>query len=413
MDPAHRSPSPSAPLSNIARRTPSPAPHGQHLGHSSAFTAGSVFANPQHSPYLDPVGFGASQQSQLFPQQNAFAQNSLFQDQPGSTAQFEQDSNLFEFGGLDNGSGINGGFDGPLFPSNDAETDFLNPNALDPRLLESHDPSADLHNSMAQMHAHSPTPPHMLSAGMHPPPSSSPHGSPGMNQGGFQPSPAHSRHASLDPASAAYPQMQGWNSGNDAFRGHRRAPSDAHSDVSSAQPSPYLTTADSFEHPINNHSPMLGAQQDPSLYQDVVAPMDHFSLTQAQNPYISPAHSPIPSPQLIPQQHPLPAFTSADSFGLQGGMVAPMPIGYNGMQGFGILASQNRDQFPEFGQNNGDMSNNMDAMSPPEINIQLAPPSRQASFEPPKPEGLEDEILNDGLSPPDRSEWQTKTLPIG
>ena len=44
---------------------------------------------------------------------------------------------------------------------------------------------------------------------------------------------------------------------------------------------------------------------------------------------------------------------------------------------------------PEFGQ--------ADAMSPPEINIDFAPPSRQASFEPPKPEHQVD-----ALSPPDR-----------
>ena len=249
--------------------------------------------------------------------------------------------------------------------------------------------------------AQSPTPPHLLSPAMHRQSSASPHGSPGMNQNVFQQrSPAHSRNTSLDPSSAAYPQLQGWGAG-DAFRGHRRAQSDAHSDVSSsAHPSPFLANADSFEQPINKHSPLLVAQQDPSLYQDVVAPMTQFSISQGPNPYISPSHSPHPSPHLVPQQQPLPVFTSADNFGMEGGLSATIPISYNGVQGW----NQDQDQFPDFGQNNVDASGQADTMSPPEINIQLAPPSRQASFEPQKMEAADD-----SLSPPERSKFYTVT----
>jgi transcription factor CRZ1 len=420
MDPTNRGRSPSVNASTHLSHSPSPSPHqgfrnpsvtGLGLQQTVAFSDSTPF-NGQLTGSHETTFDGAldfSSVSQSFPDQNAFAQNSLFQDQGlaqanASAQQFNQDTTLFsEFSNLNDTTGINGSFDGPLFPSTEDSTDYLGPTALDPRLLDQQQAQQtnDPNSLMAQMttQAQSPTPPHLLSPAMHRQSSQSPHGSPALNQGAFQShSPGHSRNTSLDPSSAAYPQMQGWG-GGDAFRGHRRVPSDAHSDVSSsAHPSPYLGNMDSFENPISNHSPLLGAQQDPAMYRDVVQPIEQFSISQGPNPYISPAHSPIPSPQLNPQQHPLPAFTSADNFGLgqQGGIVAPMPTNFNGMQSIGFLPSQNQDQFPEFAQR--DMGYQSETMSPPEINIQLAPPSRQTSFEPPKPEGVED-----GLSPPERS----------
>ncbi|ORX92894.1 hypothetical protein BCR34DRAFT_500301 [Clohesyomyces aquaticus] len=245
-------------------------------------------------------------------------------------------------------------------------------------------------NQMAATQTHSPTPPHLLQPGMNHQQTPSPHASPNMNQGAFS-SPSHSRHTSLDP-SAAYGQGPGseWG-GMAAFRGHRRAPSETYSDVSSAQASPYLGNHDSFEH--DNPSPLLNAQQDPSLFQEVMQ-FGQFNLND-NHAHVSPGHSPHISPRLLPQQQPLPQF-APNSFGLSPGMNNPY-----GEQNLGMYQTQQQQQepfptinqqgpAPEFGQ--------ADTMSPPEINIDFAPPSRQASFEPAKPN-----TQQDALSPPDRS----------
>lgn len=265
-------------------------------------------------------------------------------------------------------------------------------NSLDPQLLDASrsqnhaiDPSS-LMNQMATAQTHSPTPPHLL-PGMNHQRSPSPHASPNLNQGAF-PSPGHSRHASLDP-SAAYGQANEW--GNMAsFRGHRRTPSETYSDVSSAHASPYLGNQDSFEEA--NPSPLLNAQ-DPSLFQDVMQ-FGQFNLNDAQA-HISPGHSPHISPRLLPQQQALPQFQPG-TFGLD-------PNLHNQYSQQGMGAYQGQEPFPtinqsapapEFGQ--------ADTMSPPEINIDFAPPSRQASFEPPKPD-----LRTDALSPPDRCKHHT------
>lgn len=127
--------------------------------------------------------------------------------------------------------------------------------------------------------------------------------------------------------------------------------------------------------------------------------MENFNLsdTQQQQQHISPIPSPHISPRVGPQQHQLPPFTSADNFGLA---AQPIPNQFMGQPGADMFGG--REAFPNINQGNGfDYSGQANAMSPPEINIQPAPPSRQASFEPPKPEGTED-----ALSPPERSESQ-------
>ncbi|KAF2117597.1 hypothetical protein BDV96DRAFT_489453 [Lophiotrema nucula] len=230
-------------------------------------------------------------------------------------------------------------------------------------------------NQMATTQAHSPTPPHLLQPGMNNQ-SPSPHASPNLNQGAFH-SPSHSRHASLDP-SAAYGQ-QGNEWGGMQFRGHRRAPSETYSDVSSAHASPYLGNHDSFDH--DNPSPLLHAQQDPALFQDPVMQFGQFNLNDTH----SPAHSPHISPRLMPQQQPLPQFGSGN-FG----------ISNNQFDQQGMNVYQGQEPFPTINQ--GIDVGQADTMSPPEINIDFAPPSRQASFEPAKP-GHQ----GDALSPPDRS----------
>ena len=133
------------------------------------------------------------------------------------------------------------------------------------------------------------------------------------------------------------------------------------------------------------------------MYSEVMG-IGAFSISEAQPSYISPAHSPAISPRLLPQQHhQLPTFTSNDSFGMIQGYPSPMNHNqYNGQQ-LDMFPPQGAEQFPTLNQPTN-LDYNGEAMSPPEINIQLAPPSRQASFEPPKPERLDG-----ALSPPDRS----------
>ncbi|KAF2279682.1 uncharacterized protein EI97DRAFT_371559 [Westerdykella ornata] len=236
-------------------------------------------------------------------------------------------------------------------------------------------------NQMATTQAHSPTPPHLLQSGMHQA-SPSPHASPNLPQGAFR-SPSHSRNASLDP-SAAYGQGQGseWSS-MAQFRGHRRAPSDTYSEVSSAHASPFLGNHDSFDH--DNPSPLLHPQQDQALFPEVMS----FGRFNLNDNHISPGHSPHISPRLTPQQHPLPQF-SPSSFGLGPGL-------NNQFGDQGLNMYQGQEPFPNINQGVAEFGQ-ADTMSPPEINIDFAPPSRQASFEPAKPTNSAD-----ALSPPDRS----------
>jgi hypothetical protein len=170
-----------------------------------------------------------------------------------------------------------------------------------------------------------------------------------------------------------------------AFRGHRRTPSETYSEVSSAQASPYLGNHDSFDH--DNPSPLLNAQQDPSLFADVMS-FGQFNLND-NNAHISPGHSPHISPRLMPQQQTLPQF-SPNNFGLNAGM-------NNQFADQGMHMYQGHEPFPTINQPGPEFSGQADTMSPPEINIDFAPPSRQASFEPAKPEHSAD-----ALSPPDR-----------
>ena len=255
---------------------------------------------------------------------------------------------------------------------------------------------------------HAPTPPHLLPNNMNNQRSPSPHASPHQNQGAFSPpnqgafSPPnqnHSRHASLgqstlDP-SAAYGQGTEWaNMAN--FRGHRRTPSEsAYSDISSAHASPFLVTHDSFEE--TQPSPHLSAQNDPQLFQNPISNFDQFNLNDGT--HISPGHSPAISPRLIPQQQSLPQFMPG-SFGIE----SSMNNQFGQQQGMGAYQNQGTEAFPSL----NDLGQ-ADTMSPPEINIDFAPPSRQASFEPPKP-GSTADALTDTLSPPDRCKYQSTSL---
>lgn len=412
MENQQRGRSPSAGHHGHISHSPSPSPHGS-VYHSpdpsSLLSVNDAYSAPFTQQQLSTAGqsfdaqqqFFTASQSPQFPQHSA-VDNSFLQPVPSGahlshspSPQFgAQGSNLVpDHLDINNPNGSNTDF-ATLFPGTGLDQNqtldplFLN-STLDPQLLDSQPQNqalnqTDLMNQMATTQAHSPTPPHMLQSGMHQQ-SPSPHASPNVTQGPF-PTPGHSRHASLDP-SAAYNLGPGseWNNMG-AYRGHRRAPSDTYSDVSSVRGSPYMGNMDSFDH--DNPSPLLHAQQDPAIMNEI-GQFGQFNLND--NSHISPLHSPHISPRLVPQQQSLPQFVP-DSFGL-----TPNMNNQFGNQGMPMYQEQ-REPFPPL-QQSGQEFGQADTMSPPEINIDFAPPSRQASFEPPKPEHQAD-----ALSPPDRCE---------
>ncbi|KAJ5257204.1 hypothetical protein N7478_013308 [Penicillium angulare] len=222
---------------------------------------------------------------------------------------------------------------------------------------------------------------------------------PGSTPGTYY-TPQHSRHASLDPATAAYLGVQSnqeWQSvmNHSAFHGHRRAPSEV-SEVSSANHSPYLSQHE-YEGIENNASPSLVPQNDPALYDNALG-IESFTLSeQQQQQGISPLHSPYISPQLMPQQG--------------GEMIPNAPY----------LSPNLNNQFPNaptemYGMapddimnaiNNGSDIGQASQMAPPSINVEFAPPSRNPSFGPSKPAAD-----FDSLSPPAmRSRVRSKSDP--
>ena len=269
----------------------------------------------------------------------------------------------------------------------------------------------DIMSNMSSPQNMNTTPPNL----MPPDNASSPgHGSPSStHQPNF--SPHHSRHTSLDPSSAIFTNgqqptdWQGMLSGAQ-FQTHRRAPSE-HSDVSSSvAPSPYLAQQDSFETFDQNPSPMLAAQPDQQMYQDALG-IEAFSLSDNQQQVhqqqkqhlqqqegISPRHSPYPSPRMSP--HPGFTMPPESQFLLSNGM----QNGFDGQPQHEIFNSQSNN-FSQFGMRNDSLDMGQAAqMAPPEINVELAPPSRDNGFD--QPRGEND---LDALSPPERSE---KTWPI-
>ncbi|EAW08042.1 putative C2H2 transcription factor Crz1 [Aspergillus clavatus NRRL 1] len=246
------------------------------------------------------------------------------------------------------------------------------------------------------------------------------HSSPGpMSPLGSTPgayyTPQHSRHASLDPTAAyltgnAHTDWQAVMNNSNAFQGHRRAPSEV-SEISSAAPSPYLSQHESFDGVDNNPSPLLAAQNDPSLYDNALG-IENFTLSdphhqqqrqhQHQHQGFSPAHSPYISPQLMPQQGqemiPNVPYLTAPTPNAQY-PTPPSDLYPNGPEGMGNLAQGNLS---------GDIGQ-ASQMAPPSINVEFAPPSRIPSFGPSKP------AANfDTLSPPPsstRSRGRSKSDP--
>ncbi|KAF4630426.1 hypothetical protein G7Y89_g7710 [Cudoniella acicularis] len=337
-----------------------------------------------------------NQQSQSFSQSGL--RDPLYAPSQDFTTQFKQEDQPSPFGQPPQrsftqellSSNFNEG-DFSLFSTPSGQGDQFEQSFFVNEASQSGNPSVDpAELNMSSPPNHTPTPPSFLQPEGHSPGSA--HQSPSFNQGPFQPSPSHSRNASLGPESAAFPQghNQEWSNMMPQFTTHRRSPSE-YSDVSvhSASHSPHLGHQE-FESIEHHHSPMQAPQD--SLYQEVLGigtfslSDNHIQHSASPNRGLSPAHSPAISPRLGPQQIPNPSHS-------------PFMLGVN--NGFGpqqdMYGNSNPD-FPQIQHGNGSIDmGQAQQMVPPEINVEFAPTSRQNSFEPPKPS-----FDQDALTPPDR-----------
>ncbi|KAI5285280.1 DNA-binding transcription factor, partial [Ascosphaera aggregata] len=232
--------------------------------------------------------------------------------------------------------------------------------------------------------------------------------------------PQHSRHTSLDPSTAAYMSNQpstDWQGllSEPHFRTHRshtRAPSEV-SDVSSVPHSPFLQH-DAFDYD-NSHSPLMSASDNP--FADNTLGMESFTLSDFQR------SSYDVSPNLMSQQPSIDMTTSDSNFLL----VANSNTNHqhhhhhHQQQQQAAVFPQRNDTYmnnggpPQSLDNPNSLSQNVVAgdmgqaarMTPPSINVEFAPPSRQASFGP-KPEAS-----GDTLSLPMARRGRSKSDPFG
>jgi len=161
-----------------------------------------------------------------------------------------------------------------------------------------------------------------------------------------------------------------------------------------------MNNMDAFDQ--NAHvSPMLNAQQDAPLFSDALG-LNQFTLNdqQVQQSAFSPAHSPHISPQLMPQQQALPEFTPENNYGLSQGMGGQ--FGNMDQNGYDMFPTTNQDTFAQV-QAARTGEGMADQMSPPEINIDFAPPSQRQNFDQPQ-----QSMFDDALSPPENG----KSSPI-
>ncbi|PYI14182.1 C2H2 type zinc finger domain protein [Aspergillus japonicus CBS 114.51] len=293
-------------------------------------------------------------------------------------------------------------------PNSTAAPEYDSPLMLDPRgqsQLANHGVNpADLISQIPSTHRSSspqlsPVSPQDYHQHSSPGPMSPPTSTPGTFY-----TPQHSRHTSLDPATAAYMSgnsHQDWQAvmGNSAFQGHRRAPSEV-SEVSSAAPSPYMSQHESFDGFDNNPSPLLAPQNDPGLYENALG-IESFTLSEHQQPHsqpaLSPAHSPYISPQLMPQQGadmiPNVPYISAPALNSQ--YPTPPTDMYTDS-----LSAQGNTSLGDMGQ--------ASQMAPPSINVEFAPPFQNSNQPQSKPAAD-----LDSLSPPVaiRSRMRSKSDP--
>lgn len=407
MDPQRgRSPSTGHQQSHI-NPSHSPSPH-HFQDNASAVGLGLGLESPDpvsNQQYQNGSSFGANntlptfenndflnQQDQSFPNntQNQEFNQQFKQENNQQSFNQEQPTSFTDLMGSTTLSPNFGTTDFPLFTTNDQNDPQYFKNEFYPQSGNASVNPAELDMSSPPPNNAS-SPPALLQPDNRTP--SSTHNSPNFNQGQFQPSPAHSRHASLGPESAAYPQGHNnidWSMMAPSFQGHRRTPSE-YSDISnsSAAPSPNLGHHDSFDpiDPLNpHHSPMHNPQND-GMFQEVMG-LGNFTLSDSHSPNrgLSPAHSPAISPRLGPQT--LPNVNQQNQF----------MLGVN--NGFGpqqnIYGSQ-ESNYPQI-HNDGSLDMDQSHANAPIITLDLAPPSRTNSFEPPKPGSFD----NDALTPPDR-----------
>ncbi|KAI9815082.1 MAG: DNA-binding transcription factor [Pycnora praestabilis] len=390
---------------------------------ANQFGKGIDPSNPGHNPYdLSSQFLAGVDQGQQFSRTSAtdptyshgynlpqqYKQENLIPSHQSPPPQFGQQRSDLQYPGNFVGQSTTAGNfnDFSLFQNSAADQDQLfdpsafmlesQPLEIDQQQNQSINP-ADLMSSLSSPHQNTSTPPNLLQPDQYSSPGQQP--SPSSHQGAFH-SPHHSRHTSLDPSSAAFPQGQpqsDWTGmlQNPQFQTHRRAPSE-HSDVSSSvAPSPFLGNVDTFEAPEQQPSPMLGAQSDPMFMQNALG-IEQFTLSEAQNQQhcISPAPSPHISPRLIPQQENGMSMSQENHFALGQNTQRQ----YSNGPSPAILMTQPQESFPSFQPRNDSSDLGQAAqMAPPEINIDFAPPSRQQSFDPPKPSND-----LDALSPPER-----------
>ncbi|KAH8815247.1 BcCRZ1, transcription factor Zn, C2H2 [Xylogone sp. PMI_703] len=385
--------------------------NNQFLNSGAFDTNDGIQSFMENSEYLNQQGQNYNQglSDTDYIQNNSFTPQFKQEDQGSPYIQQQQTSFTQELLGTNLSPNYNER-DFALFSSQGNPNDQFDPslfvNELSPQPTNQSINPAEL--NMSSPPHHSPTPPNMLQPDRRSP--SSAHQSPSFNQHTFspsqlQPSPSHSRHASLGPESAAFPQgipPADWGMLPSQFTTHRRTPSE-YSDVSasSVHHSPNLGHHDTFDSIDQGHSPMQNAQ-DAGLYQEVLS-IGNFSLSDPQiqhsspRPGLSPAHSPAISPRLGPQQMPNMSQPNSFMLGMNNGFVPS-----NNMYG-----AQNQETLGQSQSNNNssDMGQ-AQQMVPPEINVEFAPASRQNSFEPNKPATFD----QDALTPPDRGRNRRRAI---
>ena len=269
---------------------------------------------------------------------------------------------------------------------------FDNAFALDPQLqgnAQAQDQSinpADIMSNMSSPQVMHPTPPGLLAPNAHSSEPTSPFSNPGQHW-----SPNHSRQASLDPTMAYMNgQQTDWTRmlGGQQFQTHRRAPSE-YSDVSSSvAPSPHIAQPEAFDNYDQSRSPLVRPQSENQGYTDGLG-IENFSIADPQ-PGASPRHSPFVSPMISPQ----PGLGPAQDHSF---MPLEAKNGFSGNPATKAFPPQ-AEQFPQFPPEKQLPSNDYGQgpmVPPPEINVELAPPSNQRPFDHPRFDGDVD-----ALSPP-------------
>ncbi|KAL8914457.1 MAG: hypothetical protein Q9171_000962 [Xanthocarpia ochracea] len=367
----------------------SPVGHDVQYSLPASFLDNSLHPPPYQQQHVLPSNdFGDLDQKNPYQQDNPGS--SIYRDPSPSHLNLQQSTQHFNPDLL--ASGSTNGFEDfehqHSFASKQENTFLIDPQ-LDMQAQNQSINPADIMSNMSSPQNMMPTPPNL----MPPDQNSSGHGSPQPNQGQFY-SPHHSRHASasLDPSAAL---TQGQSHGDwmgftgEQFQTHRRAPSE-HSDFSSSvAPSPLLPQQDSFEN-YDQPSPMLNPQQDNQTYHDALG-IGQFSISDPQQQHQSPRHSPFVSPRMSPR----PGYgMPPDQFQL----AQDLQTSFNGRSGSDVYSSPNDASFAHFQQRLSSVDMGQAAqMTPPEISVDLAPPSNLSNVVPLRPEND-----LDALSPPAR-----------